>query len=472
MRPGTNVTIQSQAPPASAPNNTGTWFVAGITTQGPTTPQLATSFAGWQSIYGARGSNPILSDAVETYFAQGGSQVWTARTVGPGAVNASIVLKDAAAANTLNIAAMGPGAYANGYKIVVTTVQTTDFTITVEDANGNTLEASGTLTDVADAVAYGATSQYITVTAVGITNPAAGTFALAGGNDDIADIQTAQYQAAHEQFTAEYGPGMRSVPGNSTTAVLTMLADLCENTIWVAIGDMPDTGTVATLESTAATITALGAPARAIGLFAPWCDIAPAVGTTGNRAVPPSAFYAGRAAASDGATQNPNLPIAGLNGILSSAVDVHYTFADTDRQTLNTAGINVIRQMANDIRIYGNVTAVNRLTDPLYFMLSNVRLDAAILNDSGAIQEDFMFSQIDGSGIDAANFGAQLVSMLTEWQSAPKNAIYGPFTVDISSDVNTPTTIAEGELLGTIAYSRSPGAEQVNLNIVRLSAAS
>jgi hypothetical protein len=43
--------------------------------------------------------------------------------------------------------------------------------------------------------------------------------------------------------------------------------------------------------------------------------------------------------------------------------------------------------------------------------------------------------------------------------------------VDTASDVNTPSTEALGELLATLAYSRAPGAEQVNLNIVRASAA-
>lgn len=471
MRPGTNTTIQSQAQSQAAPNNTGTWFVAGITSQGPVVPTLATSFAAWQTAFGQRGSNPILSDSVETYFARGGSQVYTARVVGPSAANAAVTLKDASAANTLTIAAQGPGAYANGWQIVVATVSG-GFTISVEDANSNVLETSATLTDVPDAVTYGSASSYITVTAVGTTIPANGTFAMTAGADDLTDITTTQYQTSLESFTDDLGPGIVSVPGVTTAGVLAALADVCNGSTRVAAGDLPDTGTVATLVSTAAGVRALGVPARAIGLFAPWCDIAPAIGTTGNRPVPPSAFYAGAAAANDSATGNPNLPIAGKNGILPNVVNVHYSWSDTDRQTLNTAGVNVIRSMSNGFRIYGNVTAVNRVTDPLYFMLSNVRLDAAILNEANAIQEDLMFSQIDGLGLDAAAYGAELISMLTEWQSAPKYAIYGNPTVDFSSDVNTPTTASEGELLATIGYSRSPGAEQVNLAIFRQSAGS
>jgi hypothetical protein len=64
--------------------------------------------------------------------------------------------------------------------------------------------------------------------------------------------------------------------------------------------------------------------------------------------------------------------------------------------------------------------------------------------------------------------------MLTNWLTL-KALFIGAngtaFTVDTASDVNTPATAQEGELLATIAYCRSPGAEQVNLNIVRATVA-
>lgn len=484
MRPGTNDTIQSQLPPTTPPTNTGTWLVAGVTSQGPTAPQPASSFSVWQQIYGGRGTNPLLSDSVETHFAQGGSQVVTARVVGPGAVSALIAITGAGSASSITVTAIGPGVYANGYKVVIATVSG-GYSITIEDSSSNVLETSNTLVTVADAVAYGQTSQYVTVAANGTVVPTPGTYTLATGADDIADITTTQYANALALFTAQYGPAQVSCPGVTTTAVLTAVVQHCNTAgppgFRVAIGDLPDSTSAATLIGDASSITSLGTLGRCVGLFTPWMDIAPVSGTTGNRAVPPSAFYTGLAAKSDAASAtsavpsgNPNLPIAGLNGVLTTAVDAHATFSDADRQSLNTAGINVIRPMANGFRIYGNVTVVNRITDPLYYQLSNARLDMAILANAQAIQEEYMFTQLDGLGIDIANFGGELVNMMTEWQGVGAlfpNSAGVFFTVDTSPDVNTPTTEAEGELLGTIAYARSAGAEQVNLNIVRASAA-
>ena len=50
---------------------------------------------------------------------------------------------------------------------------------------------------------------------------------------------------------------------------------------------------------------------------------------------------------------------------------------------------------------------------------------------------------------------------------ADKPIIAAP-SVDTGSDVNTITSEAAGNLTATLAYRRSPGAEQVNLNLVRV----
>lgn len=476
MRPGTNTTIQSQLPPTTPPTDTGTWFIIGIAAQGPTTPQPATSLAQWQGIFGGRGSNPLLSDSVETYFAEGGSRVYTARVVGPAPKAAFVDLMDGEGtpAASCTVSAIGPGAYANGWQIVVAT-SSDGITITVQDANGTILEESNDLTSLADLQAYAAGSSTIAVNVTGTQLPAAGTFALAGGDDDIANVTTQQYQDALAQFDWDLGPGQVSAPGVTTTAVITVVAQHAASSQGtagsrVAYCDLPDTATATTLVGDASPIRALGTTARRCALWAPWQDIAPVTGTSGKRAVPPSAFAAGKAAANDTATGNPNQAAAGIRGILVSSINSHAKFTDAERESLNTAGVNVIRSMAGGFRIYGNVTAVDRNADPLYYQLSNVRLDMAVEVQADAIQEEYVFSEIDGAGIDAANFGNELANMLSAWQTL--GALYVganglAYTVDTSADVNTPTTEGEGELIATIAYCRSPGAEQVNLNIVR-----
>jgi hypothetical protein len=56
---------------------------------------------------------------------------------------------------------------------------------------------------------------------------------------------------------------------------------------------------------------------------------------------------------------------------------------------------------------------------------------------------------------------------------SPLNALFGDtaqdaFTVDTTSDVNTLVSEEAGNLIAVLAYRRSPEAEQVNLNLVRV----
>jgi hypothetical protein len=474
MRPGINTTIQTPTPPSTPVVNTGTWFITGYTVSGPVAPTPILSFQQYQQVFGARTTNSaLMSDAAETFFAKGGALLVVGRVVGPAAINATIIIPT----TSLVVTAIGPGAYANGYKVVVT--GTGPFTIQIQDASSNILETSNSLASTDDAVAYGQTSSYVTVAKTSATLPTAGTYVLATGADDFSSISASDYTTAATRFTYDMGPGQISAPGQTTTAILTAIANHAAANNRRHFGDLPDTANASsssatsTLTAAATSITALGTVARATSLWTPWVDIAPVTGGSGNRPVPPSAIAAAAYAVVD-TLGNPNQAAAGVNGIISGVLDVRQTFLDADRATLNSAGINVIRSMAGGFRIYGFVTAVNRLTDPLYYQLPNTRLDMYIRAHGEAIAEEYFGSQIDGQGLDAARYGNELTAMLAALYSIPGGgALFGAtaqdaFTVDTGSDVNTPTSESLGNLTATIAYRRSPGAEQVNLNIVRV----
>lgn len=474
MRPGTNVTILTAPPDNTFPTDTGTWFAAGVASQGPTGAQLVTSFQQFQSVYGNRGTNPTLSDSMETFFKEGGARAYVARVVGPAATGALVVLNDSVPAPSLLVTAIGPGPYANGYKVVIVGTPT-NYTIQIQDSASNVLETSNTLTSNADAVGYGQTSSYVVIKSLGANSPAAGTFTLAGGVDDTTNITTTQRTNALNTFAPTLGPGQVSIPGATATADITAIFQHAQNNNRIALCDLADTSTVATLTSAAASVTALGPAARSGSLWAPWVDIQPLSGSTGLRSVPPCAFVAAKCAQVD-ALGNPNVPAAGQNGILNTPADLHAlgatgTPSDTERSTLNLAGVNVIKSVGSSFRIYGFRTAVNWLTDPNYWQLNNARLDMAIVAKSQAIEENYVFTQIDGQGLDAAAYGNDLKSMLLTYYRM--GALYGAtaadaFVVDTGPDVNTPALNATGTLAATIACRRSPEAEQVNLNIVRV----
>jgi len=470
MRPGPNTQASTAIPPASSPTNTGTWFVVGPASQGPMTPTLITSFAQYVKIYGPRGTYAAaLFDAVEAYFSEGGSRLYVCREFGGTAKSAEVKLKHVAE-ESIKVEAIGPGIWANAFKIVVAESSGT-YTITIKNAAGETLEVSPALTTVADAVAWSKASIYVIITATGTGAPTAGTFELTGGTDETAGINTATHEAALKKFGPELGPGQISLPGVTATAALEALFKIAAEQKRRAVGDLPNHATKAELITAAAAIRGLGASTRAGSLWGSWQQFPPVVGTVAVRSVCPSAFVAAKCAVID-ALGNPNLPVAGKQGVLFNTLGQESSFTEPEVEELYLAGVNLTKVVAGQVRLYGNRTPVNPQTDPFYVQFGNVRLDMAIEWKGLAIEENFMFSQLDGEGNDTAAYGNALKSMMLDLYKV--GAVFGAtpqeaFTVDTGPDVNTVASEAESNCNATIAARRSPGADQVNLNIVRVS---
>jgi len=83
-----------------------------------------------------------------------------------------------------------------------------------------------------------------------------------------------------------------------------------------------------------------------------------------------------------------------------------------------------------------------------------------------------VFAMIDGRGTLISEFGGDLRAMLVPYYESGQ--LYGDtaddaFQVNVGSAVNTPATIANGELHATLMVRMSPFAEYVSINIVKVS---
>jgi hypothetical protein len=87
MTLGVEVRARTARVARGIPVETGTLFIAGPTTAGPTTPVEARSLADLTAAYGARaGGNAALYDYVDTFFSEGGNHAWVASIQGAGTV--------------------------------------------------------------------------------------------------------------------------------------------------------------------------------------------------------------------------------------------------------------------------------------------------------------------------------------------------------------------------------------------------
>lgn len=472
-RPGVVVQVQTTAPPRSVPTNTGVAFMAGLTAKGSLTPDFVMSLDQFITKYGDRVTYSILYDAVDAFFREGGNTVYIGRVVGPAAVAATLTLNngDDPPTSVLIVKANAPGDWGNGLKVGVQDgVSDGSYQIFTTDAGDNLLETSPDLLTLADAVSWSTQySKYLVITLSSHSGnpPAVAAAALTTGTDDRASITDTQWLAALNRFTPDLGPGQVMAPGRTTSTGQGQLADHAAANDRVAIVDLPDTATVATLESDAADAGGTG-NGQYTATFTPWLRIPGITGGT-TRVIPPSSAVAGVIARTD-AANNAGTAAAGVNGVFRSVIGLSQAaFAESDREALNEAGVNVIRSMLGGFRIYGFRSLADPNNNPQWLDFTVARYLMSLSARCEAVGEGYVFKSIDGAGHLQADYAADLGAVCQADYAA--GIIFGAsatdaYNVDTGPSVNTPETIADGELRAVVAVRPSPFAELVSILIV------
>lgn len=483
MRVGVSVTTAELPPATSNPFNTASAFMVGFGDNGPVgTAVKCQSVSDVSNTIGVRSAtNQTLWDAADVYFREGGSVLYLSRVVGPAPVNASLTLQDSIPHPTVTVTAKYPGIFGNGLYVVVTNTGG-NYTVLIQDASGNVLETHGPFAQAGGNAPLLAdtTSSLVTFTqATGTGNttayPAALTAtALTGGVDDHGNATLSNWQSALAAFTLDLGPGQVSAPAKTNTGlsgIWSALGTHAEANNRVAICDMDDSQTAATLVTDVASITTSGV-ASYIGFWASSCKV-PGVTSGTTRTVPASCVISALCARAD-AAGNPNTAAAGDGFPLRYVTAFTTTYAQADIDTLNAAGINVFNTVFGVRENYGFVSAIPQATDAIFWQFSHSRFRMALVADFQVISHPFLFSQIDGKGLDIAAFSGAFAAKLAYYANPSVGAIYvqAPngtvdqgFAIDTGNTVNTPTTIAAGQLNANISVRMSPFAQLVNIQL-------
>lgn len=465
-RPGSVVTLIQTPPTPSVPTDSGIAFVIGLSDRGPLFPVQINSLSEFVSIFGDRQTYSLLYDWLDVYFREGGNKAWISRVVGPAATTGSLNLLDSGAAISLVVSAIGPGAWSSSYKIQVAAgVGSGTFVIRVLDASNNVLEDSGDLLTQTAAVQWATRSAYIRL-ALGASanNPAVlAATALSAGNDDRANATDTQYQAAWARFIKDLGPGQCASPGRTTDTAHSLIIAHAQATNRVAVLDLPDSATVATLQASAAAARDKGA-----AVFAPWITV-PGVASGPFRVVPPSALICGLCGRND-PTYGANHPAAGRFGFSNFAYDLsQVAWDDPTVTTLTLSGVNVIRRYQGTIQVFGWRSTS---TDTNWLDFGNGRLYMAIAARLDADAQNFEFAEIDGQeGSTINEFHSALAGTMMDFYSTGQ--LFGDtapeaFVVDTGPGVNTLQTIANQELHAVVAVRMATMAEFVQISIAKV----
>jgi phage tail sheath protein FI len=469
-RPGANISIRETAPPRSVPTDTSVWFITGISDKGPVVPTLVRSMTDYALLYGNRVATGILYDVLDTYFREGGSTAYVSRVVGPAAVIATKNQNDAVAAVSLVIKAKNPGAWGNSLRVAILAPDVAGYKVQISHVTDGILETTTDLATQADAVAWSQYSNYVNITlgASSLIPAVAAAAALTTGADDLASVTETHWKLALDKFSADLGPGQVSHPGRTTTQGYADVLSHAALNNRAALLDAADTAAKATL------LTAVGGQrtnGRRGAMFGPW-QIVPGITAGTTRTVPPTALVAGAIARND-ARSGAGSPAAGERGQAQYATALSQAgWTDIDRQDLNAAGFNAIIMKYGGARIYGWRSLADPIADPSWVQFSNWRLGMGIIATLNPILEQFLFDVIDGQGISISQFGGAIrAELIPFWANGQ---LYGvnpsdAFDVNVGDQVNTPTTIANGELHAVVSVRMSPFAEYVLLELVKRS---
>lgn len=466
--PGVNVTVDDAASGGSLPSDTGTAFVVGLSDRGAVdAPIPVRSLSDARRKIGARVPYGVTLDALETFFREGGKTAYVGRVVGPDAVASTADLSDGSNP-TLTVTAASPGEWGDNLEVeVVEGTEGGTFRLIVSD-NGTVVASSSDLASTADAVAWANNTAYIRLEDLGEGDPEEQTVSLADGDDDRANITVDEVNVALALFASDLGTGQVLYPGATDEDSQAALVNHAADNNRVALLDGEDTADVATLVGQASDARSTG-NGRNAALFAPWAVI-PGLTAGTTRTVPYSAVQAGLIARSDSNSGNPNLAVAGENGVARFATGLARTFSDDDRESLNDAGVTVAVVKFGQVRTYGTRSVANPVTEDNWIQFQNGRLAASIAATAEQIAEAYLFDQIDGRGVKLAEFAGDLQGILLPLYQL--GALYGAtpeeaFVVDVDS-VNTDETAADGELNAAIAVKMSPAAERVVISISKV----
>ena len=497
-RPGVTVTTSAAAAAATPGARLGTLFAAAETQRGPLiadTTQPLRSLADYTALYGGRdatiGSAALSYDMAEAFFRSGGSALLVNRVVGPAATTASLTLNDRAGSPlpTLKVSARGPGAWGTSHVTIAVAngVAANTFNIaTLVDSVQ--VELSPDLSSPADAVTWGQSSKYVTVADLGSAtvapnnNPAVLTAtALGSATDDIASVTDTHWTAALNSFPSSAGPGLVAKWGTTTAAGHAgTVAHAAANNRF-ALLDGVQGASQATLTTMAGTVQAAATAPEYGAVYAPWLTIPPPANGAANRYIPPSAVAAGLISAQ--VTNGPaGVAAAGVNGqalwVLDTAPATSgaagQTFTTTERDALaGSAAVNVFRRAYSSsanppVELYGISTLAPQSNSWRQVPVQLLRLK--ITDELLLLGEQFIFSPIDGRGHLFAAFGGACAGVLqAHWEAGE---LYGTtpsqaYEVDVTS-VNTPTTIAAGQLNARVDIRETTSGEWISFDVVKI----
>lgn len=493
-RPGVYIS-ESLTPIASTTttdNGIATPVFVGTATYGPSAPTYVSSWSAYSAAYNGFGdTTSFLPYAVYEFFQNGGTGCYVVRATASDAVAGTVTLKDqqTTPANLLTVTAKCVGAYSNNVYVTVNASPTAgrfDFLVSV----GTTANIVDQFLDVTldptdprylvtmvNSPTTGSSTvsvSYVSAVSPWTTQQTPATQSgtpLTGGSDGTA--ANINLVTAAETISTLPGILLLNLPGVSDPTKINPLLAWCEaagNVFMVIDGPQASSTYSATLTATLqlspTTTSGTTLSKSSFGaVYGPWliCSDPSSLASGAVRTLPPGGAVLGKYMVSD-ATAGPYQTPAGTGTALSGVVGVDTVYQNADLDTLNSAGINIIRQIPG----YGLCIVGGRTLD--FGMPSRyISIRRCLMFIENLMTRSVQFALfLPNSSVLRTKIASILTQQLTGLMQSgylASTTAATAFYVTCDDTNNTPSTAANGIVNVAVGVALAAPAEYIVINI-------
>lgn len=507
--PGISVTTGVRVGPTGADTAPGsTFFIAGTAERGPLNEaRLILGMSQFESVYGEFTSGTTLWGYVKTFFEEGGTRCYVARTAGaasPALTKASVNIVDASAGISFTLTAANEGVWANtgagkeGLKAVVTvaagvvSLSVLYKNVTVWTGGGFSNE---TLPDgstkyakqsIVEAINSAPALAELLTASVGasLLAPVANTYSLTNGADNTSSATAAHFASALDLFDYDLGAGAVAIPGQSGTTIWDALRNHAKANRRIALCASAQSADSAAAIGNAddywGNTAATRDDASYMAWYWPWIEVPDGLGSV--RVQSPEAYVAAaraRAHSSTGAWRvgagelSAARFVTGLYAVDASGNRVTVTKTVADNMDNNR--INALRVINGSIRVYGARSVSSDETN-WRFITYRDTLNYITMQAEKAL-EPLVFSPIDGRGSLFGRVEAVLTGLMEPIRIAGGvyegvDAVTGQFvdrgySIDVSATNNPASQLAQGIVSAVVGVRVSPVADKYSITITK-----
>jgi hypothetical protein len=469
--PGVVVKTAVRTGPSTATvNPSSSFFVVGTATRGPVgSARQVNSLVDFEVFYGEYAASKTLHQHVQTFFEEGGSQVYVSRVAGAGASAGS------SNQGSFILTAANPGAWSSSLEVeAVPSGSGSRLRLYLDGEIVYTSPALSTVDELVTAI-NGSTVASTYVTASLETPEAAfGTFALVSftaGADGSAPTAS-ELIGGLDLFGSGFGSGAVSIPELHTEAAYDAIITHCVANNRIAILSVAPGATNASdaIDEVGGYIDSVEDGEYA-AMYFPHLTIPGPVGTT--RTISPESYVAAKRAIAHNNVGAWSVG-AGLGSKANFVNGVSATIDKTSGQDLDDAQINAIRIIQNSVRIYG---ARSMSTDAVNFRFINSRdMLNFIVAEAEKRLEDLVFAPIDGRRAVFGRVESYLIALLDPLRTAgglyeafdaDGNRIDSGYSVEVSDALNPISQLADGVVRAKVGVRISSISDKIEIEIVK-----